>query len=105
AVIALLVAAFLWTYFGGHVQLGAVTAAHPQKVFREIAVLAAAAVAIHALSGVFVPARRVLRAMAWCAAGLAPLMIYALRGGALSSALSVYRLRDLPRLTVDLLTG
>jgi len=103
--VAMLVAAFLWTYLGGRVQLGAVTAAHPQKVFRELAVLAAAAVAIHALSGVFVPARRVLRAMAWCTAGLAPLVIHALRGGALGSALSVYRVSDLPRLTVDLVTG
>lgn len=98
ALLACFVAAFLWTYLGGDVQLGVVTARHPQKVFREVAAVTAILVVVHALSGVVVARGRALRAFGWFAIGLAPVALHMLRGGAVGSLISVYRITDLPGL-------
>jgi hypothetical protein len=63
-------AAFVWTYLGFRVNVGLATAAHPQKVFRMLAIASALTVIVHALVG-DVARGRALRALGslpsgWC---------------------------------------
>jgi hypothetical protein len=97
-VVACELVAFLWTYLGFRVNVGPVTAAHPQKVFRMLAIATAITVVAHALLGDVVARARALRALGWFAVGLLPVVFYVLRGGAPGSMISVHPVSDAPAL-------
>jgi hypothetical protein len=105
AVVALLAATFVVTYFGGRLQAGIVTASHPQKVFGELGVVSGLAVVAHALAGGFVARRRALAAMGWFALGLAPVWFELLRGGARGFVISERTVADAPHLAAVFVTG
>lgn len=96
--IACELAAFLWTYLGFRLDIGLVTAAHPQKVFRMLAIVSAVTMVAHGLAGDIVPRARAVRALAWFAVGLLPVVFYVARGGAPGSMISVHPLSDAPAL-------
>lgn len=98
ALVAATLATFVWTYFGFRVNAGIVTAAHPQKVFRMLAIASGLTVAVHAMMGDVVPRLRALRAFGWFALGLLPVALYMARGGSPGSMISVYRITDAPAL-------
>ena len=64
-IVACEIAAFVWTYPGFRVNVGLATAAHPQKVFRMLAIASALTAVVHALVGDVVARGRALRALAW----------------------------------------
>lgn len=97
-VIACEIAAFVWTYLGFRLNVGLVTAAHPQKVFRTLAITSGLAVAVHAIASDVVPRARALRAVGWFALGLLPVAFYVARGGAPGSIISVHPITDAPAL-------
>ena len=97
-IVACEIAAFVWTYLGFRLNVGLATAAHPQKVFRMLAIASALTVVAHALVGDVVARGRALRALAWFGFGLLPVAFYIVRGGAPGSMISVHRLADAPAL-------
>ena len=89
-IVACEIAAFVWTYLGFRLNVGLATAAHPQKVFRMLAIASALTVVAHALVGDVVARGRALRALAWFGLGLLPVAFYVVRGGAPGSIISVH---------------
>jgi len=98
ALVASVLLTFLWTYAGGRLNAGFVTAAHPQKAFRVLAIAMGLTVAAHALIGLVVPRRRAMAAFGWLALGLLPVGVYVVRGGVPGSMIFVHSLADAPGL-------
>jgi hypothetical protein len=97
-IVACEIVAFVWTYLGFRVNVGVATAAHPQKVFRMLAIAMALTVVVHAFVGDVVARGRALRALGWFAIGLLPVFFYIARGGAPGSIISVHAITDAPAL-------
>jgi hypothetical protein len=95
-VVVMVAAAFVFTYLGGRLDAGIVTAAHPQKVFRVLTVLTGLTIAIHALAGTIVPTRRAVAGFGWFALGLLPVGIYIARGGVPGAAIPVRTIAHVP---------
>src|SRR5262249_14221036 len=100
--LALGMVAYLWTYLGGAIHLGPITAAHPQKVFRSIVAVGGLAFAIHAFFGHWVPRARVIRAVAWFLVGLSPALLNIARGQMPGAAIVNHRLAEIPALASQL---
>ena len=92
--LALLV--FLFTYFGGALRGFPITANHPQKVLRFVAVLTGLAVVMHALAGTFGSRGRVIRAGVCLVIGVAPVIFYVARGSVPGAPITTSRLSDAP---------
>ena len=94
--IAVLSAAFVFTFAGGTFTLGFIRASHPQRSLRTIVVLGVLSWLVTAASHPRVGWRRVARCAAWFALGSAPVWLHVARGGRVGTAVITRYVADMP---------
>ncbi len=101
AVIAVL---FLFTYAGGAVQIGPLSATHPQRSLRPLMLVGFLLLVGHAFTGRFMPRRRAAAALLSFLAGLAPVLFHAARGGGVGTSVVTRHLSDAPWMLQGIVT-
>jgi hypothetical protein len=97
AVVALM---FLYTFVGGTVSLGPISASHPQRSLRPLGLLAFLALVGHAFTGAFVSRQRAGAALGAFLLGLSPVIFHAARGGGVGTSVVTRYLSDVPWLSI-----
>ncbi len=96
--IAILAVLFIFTFLGGSLDLGLIRATHPQRSLRPLALLCGLAILGSLLHRAQIGRRRILISGAWLAAGLAPVLFQALRGGGIGTNVITRRVTDMPEI-------